>query len=78
MSVAKKQRLLTTFGINSIENYKKRNRLLAQHIKRGKRAVKTPPTKNHRVSNYNNYSYMLSFVNNFFCYRTIILPLPCG
>jgi hypothetical protein len=59
MSVAKKQRLLTTFGTNSIDNYKKRNRLLTQHIKRGKRVAKTPPTRNLRVSDYNYYSYML-------------------
>jgi hypothetical protein len=59
MSVAKKQRLLTTFGTNSIDNYKKCNRLLTQHIKRCKRFAKTPPTKNHRISDYVNYSYML-------------------
>lgn len=78
MNVAKKQRLLTTFGTNTIENYEKCNRLPVQHIKRRKRVVKAPPTKNYRISDYNNYSYMLSFVNNFFCYRTKILPLFCG
>ena len=78
MNVAKKQRLLATFGINTIKNYKKCNRLAAQHIKRGKRVVKTPPIKNYRISDYDNYIYMLSFVNNFLCYRTKILPLFCG